>query len=64
MPNLPQPPKIMVVRYPADLVELSCGGEKFARNQNETESEFIRRVKQVVLERPDKINPIILVGNF
>jgi hypothetical protein len=61
-----QPPtkQVIVVRYPAELIELSCGGETFHRELNESEEEFIDRVEREVIQREDVPSVSILVGNF
>jgi len=62
--NLAQPQKIMFVRYPAELVEIYFGGEKFERYEWEGEDEFIQRIKNIVQKRAGKRGLSILIGNF
>ncbi len=60
----PNKERWIVVRYPAELVQLSCGGVKYDKLAYETEYEFIKRVKKSVMYEPTRKYPIILVGNF
>ncbi len=63
-PSLSQYKKVIVVKYPAELVKLSFGSERFDRQQAETADDFIIRAKELVLKREKTLNTIILVGNF
>lgn len=59
----PAEQKIIVVKYGNELKELSCGGEKFYRQENESECEFIRR-RLIIENRTDGKMVKVLVGNF
>ena len=56
--------KIMVVKFGSELFCLSHGDEEFHRIEGETEEGFIKRIKALVAERPDRPLVTILVGNF
>ena len=60
----PADKKIIVVKFGSEIKELSCGGEKFYRLENESESEFIKRIKALVEHHPDRPMLTVLVGNF
>ncbi len=57
-------PKIMFVRFSDDVKVLSCAGEKFYRNQDETEDDFISRVTKIVELRADRPYVTILTSGF
>jgi hypothetical protein len=57
-------PKIMFVRFSDDVKVLSCAGEKFYRNQVETEDDFISRVTKIVELREDRPYVTILTSGF
>lgn len=57
-------PKIIFVRFGDDFKVLSCAGEKFYRNEDETEDEFVSRVRQLIQLRPDKPYVTILTSGF
>ncbi len=57
-------PKIMFVRFGDDVKVLSCAGEKFYRNEDETEDDFISRVTGIVELRPDKPYVTIITSSF
>jgi hypothetical protein len=57
-------PKIMFVRFSDDVKVLSCAGEKFYRNEDETEDEFVIRVREIIQLRPDKPYVTILTSGF
>lgn len=62
--NQPLKTKLIVVKFSAKINELSCGEEKFKRNDTENEQNFIKRVKAIFMNRPNRANRIILLSNF
>lgn len=56
--------KLVVVRYPNDVTELTYRGEVFERLQSETEDEFLDRVVAIVETKEDRPDVSYLVGNF
>lgn len=60
----PLEPKIMFVRFGDDVKVLSCAGEKFYRNEYETEDEFISRVTEIIELRPDRPEVTVLTSGF
>lgn len=63
-PSQHQSQRVVIVKYPAELMELSCGSQKFDRQHGETSDDFIFRVKELILQRQFNLKQIILVGNF
>ena len=57
-------PKIIFVRFGDDVKVLSCAGEKFYRNKNETENEFISRVMEFIELRPNRPDVTVLTSGF
>ncbi len=57
-------PKIMVVKFGNEINQLSCEGNKFQRQENELEHEFIERVKLTLEQRPNKPLITLLIANF
>ena len=57
-------PKIMFVRFGDDIKVLSCAGEKFYRNDDETEDDFISRVTGIVELRQDRPYVTIITSSF
>jgi hypothetical protein len=57
-------PKIIFVRFGDDIKVLSCAGEKFYRNDDETEDDFISRVTGIVELRPDRPYVTVLTSSF
>lgn len=57
-------PKIMFVRFGDNVKVLSCAGEKFYRNEDETEDEFISRVRKVVELRTNRPDVTIITSSF
>ena len=57
-------PKIMFVRFGDDVKALSCAGEKFYRNDDEAEDEFISRVTKIVELIPDRPYVTIITSCF
>lgn len=57
-------PKIIFVRFGDDVKVLSCAGEKFYRDVNETEDEFISRVMEIIELRPNRPDVTVLTSSF
>jgi hypothetical protein len=57
-------PKIIFVRFGDDVKVLSCAGEKFYRNDDETEDEFVSRVTEIIELRPDRPDVTVLTTGF
>lgn len=60
----PFEPKIIFVRFKDDVKVLSCAGEKFYRNEDEAENDFVSRVKKIIELRPDRPDVTILTSGF
>ncbi len=57
-------PKIIFVRFGDDVKVLSCAGEKFYRDENESEDEFISRIKEIIELRPNRPDVTVLTSGF
>lgn len=57
-------PKIIFVRFGDDVKVLSCAGEKFYRDENETENEFVSRVMGIIELRPNRPFVTVLTSSF
>lgn len=57
-------PKIIVVKFGNEINRLTCGEEEFNRNEVESEDDFIKRIREIIEERPNRQIVTILVGNF
>ncbi len=57
-------PKIISVRFGDDVKVLSCAGEKFYRDENESEDEFISRIKEIIELRPNRPDVTVLTSGF
>jgi hypothetical protein len=57
-------PKIMFVRFGDDVKVLSCAGEKFYRNDDEAEDEFISRIMEIIELRPDRPEVTIITSSY
>lgn len=60
----PFEPKIIFVRFGDDVRVLSCAGEKFYRNENESEDDFLSRVKKIIVLRTDRQTVTVLTSGF
>ena len=56
--------KIIIVKYENELKELQFQKEIFKRLENESEKEFVARVRKEVSQKPERPLISILVGNF
>lgn len=56
--------KLIIIRYPNDVTELTYRGEVFERLQSESEDEFVDRVVAIVEAIEDRPDVSYLVGNF
>tara|TARA_B110000977_G_scaffold196719_1_gene277689 strand:+ start:380 stop:604 length:225 start_codon:yes stop_codon:yes gene_type:complete len=57
-------PRIIFVRFGDDVKVLSCAGKKFFRAGNETEDDFVSRVKKIIVLRPNRPEVTVLTGGF
>lgn len=57
-------PKIIFVRFGDNVKVLSCAGEKFYRDETETEDEFISRVTEIIELRPNRPDVTVLTSGF
>lgn len=57
-------PKIIFVRFGDDVKVLSCAGEKFYRDENESEDEFISRIMEIIELRPNRPDVTVLTSGF
>jgi hypothetical protein len=57
-------PKIIFVRFGDEVKVLSCAGEKFYRNEDETEGEFLSRVREIIQLRPNRPYVTVLTSSF
>jgi hypothetical protein len=57
-------PKIIFVRFEDDVKVLSCAGEKFYRDENESEDDFISRVMEIIELRPNRPDVTVLTSGF
>jgi hypothetical protein len=56
--------KIIFVRFGDDVKVLSCAGEKFYRNEDETEDDFISRIMGIIELRPNRPDVTVLTSSF
>ena len=56
--------KLIIVRYPSEVTELTYRGKVFERLQSESEDEFVVRVVAIVETIEDRPDVSYLVGNF
>lgn len=56
--------KLIVVRYPSDVEELTYRGEVYKRLEGEAEKVFIDRIVAIVEAMEDRPDFAYLVGNF
>lgn len=62
--KLPPEKKVIVVKFGNQIHQLKFGELIFNRDEDETESDFIKRAKAVVEATPDRPLVSILLGNF
>ena len=60
----PFEPKIIFVRFGDNVKVLSCAGEKFYRDENESEDEFISRIMEIIELRPNRPDVTVLTSGF
>ncbi len=57
-------PKIIFVRFGDDVKVLSCAGEKFYRDENESEDDFLSRIMGIIKLRPNRPDVTVLTSGF
>ena len=60
----PEVKQIIVVKFSSEIIELSCGDERFVRTESESEKDFIERVEAIFEMRLERPMVTVLVGNF